>query len=80
MGIHFQNSPHTLQVVTDDQWSHAYTRRAAGYPRPYCLHGKQWPTCGRVDDAYGDTHLQCSWWVLCDFIIASFSPAPSEYE
>jgi glycine dehydrogenase len=58
---HHQLAPHTLRVVTGDEWTRLYARAAAAYPRPWCVEGKVWPTVGRVDDVYGDTHLQCSW-------------------
>ncbi len=54
------NAPHTADVVMDDNWSHAYSRKEAAYPLEWIRAGKFWPTVGRVDDAYGDRNLVCT--------------------
>jgi glycine dehydrogenase len=53
------NAPHTMQVVCANEWNHSYTRQDAAFPMPNS--DKYWPTCGKVDDAYGDRNLVASW-------------------
>ena len=55
-----KNAPHTLAVVTADEWNHPYSREAAAWPMKHLYKRKFWPTVGRIDDAYGDRNLQCS--------------------
>lgn len=55
-----KNAPHTLQMLTDDEWDLPYTRQKAAYPLPYLRENKFWASVRRVDDAYGDRNLVCS--------------------
>jgi glycine dehydrogenase len=55
-----KNAPHTAEVVTTDNWSHAYSRREAAYPLPWVLEDKYWPPVGRVDNVHGDRHIVCT--------------------
>lgn len=55
-----KNAPHTAEVVTADDWSHAYSRSKAAYPLKWVADNKFYPSVGRVDDAYGDRNLVCS--------------------
>ncbi len=55
-----KNSPHTLERVTSDDWSHAYSRDKAGFPAPWTRGFKFWPSVARVESAYGDRNLICS--------------------
>jgi len=57
-------APHTLWRVSDDQWTHPYSRALAafplgGHPDLVLDHGadKYWPPSARVDEPYGDRHL-----------------------
>jgi glycine dehydrogenase len=52
-------APHTLEVVTADDWQRAYTREQAAFPVGYTP-AKYWPPVGRIDQAYGDRNLVCS--------------------
>jgi glycine dehydrogenase len=52
-------APHTSQVVTADEWDHAYSRQVASYPLPYLNDNKFWPPVGRVNNSYGDRNLVC---------------------
>ena len=54
------NAPHTVAVVTADEWTHPYSRQQAAFPAPWSHANKFWPAVGRVDNAYGDRNLQCS--------------------
>ncbi len=55
-----KNSPHTLDMVTNDTWDFPYTREKAAFPLPYVRDNKFWPSVRRVDDAYGDRNLICT--------------------
>jgi len=55
-----KNAPHTLTMVTANDWNWPYTRHDAAYPLPYVVENKFWPTVRRVDEAYGDRNLQCT--------------------
>jgi len=54
------NAPHTAQVVTNDDWTHAYSRSQAAYPAKWLQEFKYWPSVGRVDNAFGDRNLICT--------------------
>ncbi len=55
-----KNAPHTLELLTADQWDFPYSREKAAYPLPYLKENKFWPAVRRVDDAYGDRNLICT--------------------
>ena len=55
-----KNAPHTLEMVTSDNWEFPYSREMAAFPLSYIKETKFWPSVRRVDDAYGDRNLICS--------------------
>ncbi len=55
-----KNAPHTLQMVTNDEWNLPYSRKKAAFPLPYLYENKLWASVRRVDDAYGDRNLMCT--------------------
>jgi len=55
-----KNSPHTLKMVTSDNWEFPYSREKAAFPLDYVSENKFWPGCRRVDEAYGDRNLICT--------------------
>ena len=55
-----RNAPHTLAMLTTDEWIFPYTREQAAFPLEYVAENKFWPTVRRVDEAYGDRNLVCS--------------------
>ncbi len=55
-----KNAPHTLGMLTSDEWTLPYSRTAAAYPLDFVKDNKFWPSVRRVDDAYGDRNLVCS--------------------
>ena len=55
-----KNAPHTLAMLTSNDWNMPYTREQAAYPLDYIVENKFWPSVRRVDDAYGDRNLICS--------------------
>lgn len=55
-----KNAPHTVSVITANEWDHAYSRQTAAFPLPYVLERKFWPSVGRVNDSHGDRALICA--------------------
>jgi glycine dehydrogenase len=55
-----KNAPHTMTMLTSDDWDFPYTRQQAAFPLEYVSENKFWPTVRRVDDAYGDRNLICT--------------------
>ncbi len=55
-----KNAPHTMAMLTSDEWLFPYTREKAAYPLDFVMDNKFWPTVRRVDEAYGDRNLICS--------------------
>ena len=55
-----KNAPHTLEMITANEWLMPYTREQAAFPLEYVRDNKFWPTVRRVDDAYGDRNLFCT--------------------
>src|SRR5690625_4112839 len=55
-----RNSPHTLEMLTADQWNLPYSRQKAAFPLDYVKENKFWPSVRRVDEAYGDRNLMCT--------------------
>ncbi len=62
------HAPHTLDVLTSEQFERGYSRLAAVYPDPAMRHSnKYWPPVGRIDNVYGDKNLVCSCPPLSDY-------------
>jgi glycine dehydrogenase len=55
-----KNAPHTLNMLTADEWNLPYSRQKAAFPLSYVADNKFWPSVRRVDDAYGDRNLICT--------------------
>jgi glycine dehydrogenase len=55
-----KNSPHTLAIITEDEWNHSYPRSKAAFPLAYLKENKFWPTVSRVNNTYGDRNLICT--------------------
>ncbi|WP_452222922.1 aminomethyl-transferring glycine dehydrogenase [Lacinutrix chionoecetis] len=55
-----KNAPHTMAMVTSDEWLLPYSRETAAFPLDYVRETKFWPSVRRVDDAYGDRNLICT--------------------
>ncbi|WP_394777514.1 aminomethyl-transferring glycine dehydrogenase [Undibacterium sp.] len=62
-----KHAPHTVQVLTADEWTHAYSREVAGYPVASLLKQKYWAPVGRADNVYGDRNLFCSCVPISDY-------------
>ena len=55
------NAPHTMQIITADEWPYPYSREKAAFPLPYLREGyKFWVNVGRVNNAQGDRNLICT--------------------
>ncbi|WP_396603094.1 aminomethyl-transferring glycine dehydrogenase [Algibacter sp. R77976] len=55
-----KNAPHTLDMITANEWHFPYSREKAAFPLDYVRNNKFWPSVRRVNDAYGDRNLICS--------------------
>jgi glycine dehydrogenase len=55
-----KHAPHTVAVVTADEWEHAYSRERAAWPAAWLREQKFWPFVGRVNNAAGDRNLICA--------------------
>ena len=55
-----KNSPHTLTVITADEWHHSYSRSKAAFPLDYLRENKFWASVSRVNNTYGDRNLICT--------------------
>ena len=55
-----KNAPHTLAMLTANEWNFEYTRQQAAYPLAYIAENKFWPSVTRIDEAHGDRNLICS--------------------
>ncbi|HPS62645.1 MAG TPA: aminomethyl-transferring glycine dehydrogenase [Bacteroidales bacterium] len=53
-------APHTVQMVSADEWTLPYSRQKAAFPVDTLKEDKYWPTVTRIDDAYGDRNLTCT--------------------
>lgn len=54
-------APHTQAEVICGEWNRPYSREQAAFPAPFVKQeNKVWPSCGRIDDIYGDKHLVCT--------------------
>jgi glycine dehydrogenase len=55
-----KNAPHTIEMVSADEWTHPYSRQVAAFPTPDLRRRKCWPSVARVDNPYGDRNLACT--------------------
>ena len=61
-----RKAPHTAFDLAADNWNRAYSRVEGCFPdglppKGYSPQDKYWPPVGRIDNVYGDRHLECSW-------------------
>jgi glycine dehydrogenase len=54
-----KHAPHTVYVVSAEEWEHRYSREQAAFPLPWVRDHKFWPAVGRIDNPYGDRNLVC---------------------
>ncbi|WP_185869060.1 aminomethyl-transferring glycine dehydrogenase [Blattabacterium cuenoti] len=55
-----KNAPHSIELLTENDWKYAYSREKAAYPLFWVRERKFWPSVNRVDDGYGDRNLICT--------------------
>ncbi len=55
-----KNAPHTVEMVTQSEWKHSYTRESAAFPQPWVREAKFWPAVARINEVYGDRNLMCA--------------------
>jgi len=55
-----RHAPHTIDEIVSEKWDRSYSREVGAYPAPWIRANKFWPTCGRVDNVYGDRNLVCT--------------------
>ena len=55
-----KNAPHTVEMVTQSEWWHPYSREKAAFPKPWIREAKFWPVVARINEVYGDRNLMCS--------------------
>jgi glycine dehydrogenase len=56
-----KGAPHTLAQCTANEWERPYARERAAFPAPEARSHKVWPWVSRVDGAWGDRNLVCTW-------------------
>ena len=55
-----KNAPHTVEMVTQSEWDHSYSRERAAFPQPWVRDAKFWPAVARINEVYGDRNLMCA--------------------
>ena len=54
-----RNAPHTVDVVSADEWDRPYSRTQAAFPVPILRANKYFTSVGRIDGAGGDRNFVC---------------------
>lgn len=54
-----RNAPHTVDVVSADEWDRRYSRTQAAFPVPSLRANKYFTSVGRIDGAGGDRNFVC---------------------
>ena len=55
-----RHAPHTASAIAATDWTHGYSREQAAFPLDWVRDRKFWPSCGRIDNGYGDKNLICT--------------------
>jgi glycine dehydrogenase len=55
-----KNAPHTVEMLTVENWKRPYPRQKAAYPVDFNIVSKYWVPVTKIDDAYGDRNLICT--------------------
>jgi glycine dehydrogenase len=61
------NAPHTHRLLLEKEWNLPYSKQLAFFPDDHQHDDKYWPPVARIDNVYGDRHLQCSCTSILDF-------------
>jgi len=62
-----KQAPHTLAMVTSDDWDRPYSRKEAAFPLEGSMDNKIWPAVRRVNEAHGDRNLICACVPISDY-------------
>ena len=62
-----KQAPHTLAMVTSDDWDRPYSRMEAAFPLEGSMDNKIWPAVRRVNEAHGDRNLICACVPISDY-------------
>eukprot|EP01061_Rhynchopus_euleeides_P046771 TRINITY_DN9042_c1_g1_i1.p1 TRINITY_DN9042_c1_g1~~TRINITY_DN9042_c1_g1_i1.p1 ORF type:complete len:978 (+),score=458.96 TRINITY_DN9042_c1_g1_i1:68-3001(+) len=54
-----KHAPHTIDHMIAD-WERPYPKEVAAYPVASLKKNKLWPSCSRIDSAFGDRNFMCS--------------------
>lgn len=54
-----KKAPHTLEMLTAEEWDRPYSREKAAFPVKSLKADKYWPAVTKIDDAFGDRNLMC---------------------
>ncbi|CAF4831471.1 unnamed protein product, partial [Rotaria socialis] len=55
-----KNAPHSQHILLHEKWPLPYSLQKAVFPISFVSpNTKFWPSCGRVNDIYGDKNLKC---------------------
>ncbi len=54
------NAPHTMAMISTEEWNMPYSREKAAFPTKEVKEWKFWPFVTKIDDGYGDRHLMCT--------------------
>ncbi|WP_215905131.1 aminomethyl-transferring glycine dehydrogenase [Blattabacterium cuenoti] len=55
-----KNAPHSIELLTNNDWKYSYSREKAAYPLYWVRSRKFWPSVNRINDGYGDRNLICT--------------------
>ena len=56
-----RHAPHTMSDLVQGRFTdRAYSAETGAFPAPWLKANKFWPSCGRVDNVYGDRNLVCT--------------------
>lgn len=56
-----KGAPHTAHHLICSHWDRPYSREQGAYPYDWLRTRKYWPPVGRIDNAYGDRTLICTY-------------------
>ncbi len=63
-----KNAPHTLEVMTSENWDYDYSREKACYPLDWVRERKFFASVSRIKEAQGDRNLICTCNPIEDYI------------
>ena len=67
-----KNAPHTLAMLTSDEWTMPYTREKAAFPIESIRKDKYFTPVTRIDDPFGNRNLVCPCTPISEFFYKKF--------